>query len=146
MKTVTIYVRCRPKEPNQKCNYIEIDIENGSVAVSEEDRREFFYDRVFGPDSTQEDIFNVIGKPHVDRLFDGINGTIFAYGQTGSGKTFTITGGLGAYAQRGLIPRILSYLFSPRVSLLNCKVNVCFTQLIKLFTFWPDPRLIPGNI
>ncbi len=42
---------------------------------------------------------------------EGINATIFAYGQTGSGKTFTITGGPKRYADRGLIPRSISFLF-----------------------------------
>ena len=41
----------------------------------------------------------------------GYNGTIFAYGQTGSGKTFTITGGAERYDDRGIIPRVLTYLF-----------------------------------
>ena len=43
-------------------------------------------------------------------VLEGYNGTIFAYGQTGSGKTFTMTGGT-KYADRGIIPRTLSYLF-----------------------------------
>ena len=47
----------------------------------------------------------------VESCFDGYNGTIFAYGQTGSGKTFTITGGAERYADRGIIPRTLSYIF-----------------------------------
>ena len=33
-------------------------------------------------------------------------------GVTGSGKTFTITGGAERYADRGIIPRTLSYIFS----------------------------------
>lgn len=41
---------------------------------------------------------------------DGYNGTILAYGQTGSGKTYTITGG-EHYADRGIIPRVLSTIF-----------------------------------
>ena len=32
-------------------------------------------------------------------------------GVTGSGKTFTITGGAERYADRGVIPRALSYIF-----------------------------------
>jgi hypothetical protein len=43
---------------------------------------------------------------------NGYNATIFAYGQTGSGKTFTITGGGERYQDRGIIPRVLSYMFS----------------------------------
>ncbi len=50
----------------------------------------------------------------VDTVLEGFNGTVFAYGQTGSGKTFTITGGAERYADRGLIPRTLSYLFQAR--------------------------------
>lgn len=33
------------------------------------------------------------------------------YLQTGSGKTFTITGGAERYVDRGIIPRMLSYIF-----------------------------------
>lgn len=59
----------------------------------------------------QESVFDKIAKDVVDSCFDGYNGTIFAYGQTGSGKTFTITGGAERYADRGVIPRALSYIF-----------------------------------
>lgn len=48
----------------------------------------------------------------VDSALEGYNGTIFAYGQTGSGKTFTMTGGDERYADRGIIPRTMSYIFS----------------------------------
>ena len=48
----------------------------------------------------------------MDSCFEGINGTIFAYGQTGSGKTYTITGGAERYADRGVIPRTISYIFN----------------------------------
>jgi hypothetical protein len=35
----------------------------------------------------------------------------YTFLQTGSGKTFTITGGAEKYADRGIIPRTLSYVF-----------------------------------
>ena len=60
----------------------------------------------------QETVFDKIAKDVIDSCFEGYNGTIFAYGQTGSGKTFTITGGAERYADRGIIPRTLSYIFS----------------------------------
>lgn len=60
----------------------------------------------------QETVFEKIAKDVIDGCFEGYNGTIFAYGQTGSGKTFTITGGAERYADRGLIPRTLSHIFS----------------------------------
>ena len=54
----------------------------------------------------------ILAKDVVDSAMEGFNGTIFAYGQTGSGKTFTMTGGVGSYDDRGLIPRTLSYIFN----------------------------------
>ena len=48
----------------------------------------------------------------IESCFEGYNGTIFAYGQTGSGKTYTITGGAERYADRGVIPRTISYIFN----------------------------------
>lgn len=50
--------------------------------------------------------------------------------QTGSGKTFTITGGAERYADRGIIPRSLSYIFDyydkvkSSFSVLTCQVHV----------------------
>lgn len=60
----------------------------------------------------QERVFDVVMQDVIDSCFEGYNGTVFAYGQTGSGKTFTITGGAERYADRGIIPRSLSYIFS----------------------------------
>ena len=60
----------------------------------------------------QDNVFETVAKDVLDTCFQGYNGTIFAYGQTGSGKTFTITGGAERYADRGIIPRSLSYIFS----------------------------------
>lgn len=67
----------------------------------------FTFDRVFGPDSTQEDVFREISQL-VQSALDGYRVCIFAYGQTGSGKTHTI---MGSEADRGMIPRSVQQLF-----------------------------------
>ena len=41
----------------------------------------FTFDTVFGPDSTQMDVYNRVARPIVDNVLEGYNGTIFAYGQ-----------------------------------------------------------------
>ena len=56
-------------------------------------------------------VFDRLAADMLLGTLEGINATIFAYGQTGSGKTFTITGGPERYANRGLIPRSISFLF-----------------------------------
>jgi kinesin family protein C2/C3 len=57
-------------------------------------RKTFKLDRVFGPESTQADVYEDTA-PLVRCVLDGYNVCIFAYGQTGSGKTHTMSGGGG---------------------------------------------------
>lgn len=71
----------------------------------------FKFNHVFPANAYQDQVFNKVAVRVIDNCLSGYNGTIFAYGQTGSGKTFTVTGGAERYADRGLIPRTLSYLF-----------------------------------
>lgn len=83
----------------------------------------FTFDRAFGENATQNDVFEVVGVPITQACLQGYNGTIFAYGQTGSGKTFTMQGPdhvidmdanrLNAQEMglRGLVPRVFDYLF-----------------------------------
>lgn len=51
---------------------------------------EFTFDKIFGPDSKQTDIFDYCAKPIIDLVMDGYNATLLCYGQTSSGKTFTM--------------------------------------------------------
>ncbi|CAL8076204.1 unnamed protein product [Calicophoron daubneyi] len=51
----------------------------------------FIFDRVFGPTSTQDDIYQEVDDLIISCV-DGYNVCIMAYGQTGSGKTYTMMG------------------------------------------------------
>ena len=53
--------------------------------------KSFTFDKVWGPDQTQQSIFQDV-EPLALSVVDGFNACIFAYGQTGSGKTFTMEG------------------------------------------------------
>ena len=72
----------------------------------------FKFNGIIGPEAKQEEVFERVARGVLNQALAGVNGTIFAYGQTGSGKTFTITGGPERYADRGLIPRTISHVFS----------------------------------
>ncbi|CAE7741892.1 KIF6 [Symbiodinium sp. CCMP2592] len=83
----------------------DYDVNNQKAAHS------FQFDGVLGMQIKQQDVLDVIAKPVIEDVLQGVNGTIFAYGQTGSGKTFTITGGASNYEDRGLIPRTIRLMF-----------------------------------
>ena len=68
----------------------------------------FEYDHVFGPSSTQEQVYTEIA-PMVVSAMDGYHACIFAYGQTGAGKTYTMA---GPAHDRGVNYRTLSSLFA----------------------------------
>lgn len=71
----------------------------------------FTFDRVFSPETNQEEVFQEVGVSLVDNLLAGFNCTLFAYGQSGSGKTFTMEGPQHHGEMAGLIPRIVSAIF-----------------------------------
>ena len=54
--------------------------------------RMFEFDGVYGPEASQQDVFELSVLPLVSSVLDGYNACVFAYGQTGSGKTFTMEG------------------------------------------------------
>ncbi|KAJ2156488.1 hypothetical protein GGF46_005156 [Coemansia sp. RSA 552] len=73
----------------------------------------FTFDRVFGPDTSQPEIYNYAIHDTLEDCFNGYNGTVFCYGQTGSGKTFTMMGAdIDNQDLKGIIPRIVEGLFA----------------------------------
>eukprot|EP00963_Diacronema_lutheri_P007211 scaffold631_cov318-Pavlova_lutheri.AAC.1 len=119
---VRVYLRMRPlphrdtkpsraeMEEKKAVFHVARSLQAGYVNHQKE-RHEFAFDGVLGAEATQQDVFQCVAKPVVQRSLEGFNGTVFAYGQTGSGKTFTITGGPERYEDRGIIPRAVSMVF-----------------------------------
>jgi DNA repair exonuclease SbcCD ATPase subunit len=113
---VKVFVRVRPSNKREEKSTSCIFVRDQSVIMDAKPPKVFTYDYVADENSTQEAIFEQVGKPIADSCITGYHGTIFAYGQTGSGKTFTIQGALTDKGEeiheiRGLIPRVLEYIF-----------------------------------
>lgn len=88
---------------------LELQVSRSKLSNAK-DTHAFSFNRIFPESASQQDLFEHVAKPVIDSCLDGYNGTVFAYGQTGSGKTFTMSGG-DDWKQRGVIPRVLSYVF-----------------------------------
>jgi hypothetical protein len=113
---ITVAVRMRPSVDNQqqpsdliKCqpkkNIVTV-IDKNNIEVDKRHR----FDFVFGPDSTQSEVYHTVAAPLIEEIPFGINACIIAYGQTGAGKTFTLTGQSGERA--GILPRAIQNLFT----------------------------------
>ncbi|CAI2171384.1 16289_t:CDS:2 [Funneliformis geosporum] len=85
------------------------------VVVQGDKKRSYTFDHVFGPETTQKEIYDKAIMNLVDKFLEGNNVTLLAYGHTSSGKTYTIgTADNSSLTQevKGMIPRSITTLFS----------------------------------
>lgn len=132
---IKVIVRVRPITPREAVDGSSVPLCEGKTRISVADRQ-YTFDRVFDQLSTQEQIFETVGKPIVDACLNGAHGSIFAYGQTGSGKTYTMVGN-ESLETRGVIPRVLEYLFN-RIAekenareIFDCSIACSFLEIYK---------------
>ena len=92
LRNVEVRVRVRPGS-KKSC------VRTHSTKELSVDDKRWAFDRVYGPKSSQEDVYEEAVKPLVEATLDGYNSTVFAYGQTGSGKTFTMRAIFAAAAE-----------------------------------------------
>ncbi|CAO3594903.1 unnamed protein product [Absidia cylindrospora] len=115
---------------------IDINDEGTQVGLKGESNANFAFDKVFGMDTPQKDVFDYSIKSIVDDVTAGYNGTVFAYGQTGSGKTFTMMGAdIGDEKTRGIIPRIIGQIFE---SIMQAPSNVEFTVKVSYMEIYME--------
>jgi kinesin family protein 6/9 len=136
---VGVIVRIRPVDSHETPNIellpainnnynLEIKCAKGPK-ISKIDR--FCFSNVLDQHATQANVFCSTTKI-LNSFINGCNGTIFCYGQTGAGKTYTINGG-DQYNTRGLLPRILEYIFQKNTNEKDAKdgfgVEVAYLEL-----------------
>ncbi|XP_050333178.1 kinesin-like protein Klp61F [Bactrocera neohumeralis] len=125
-QNIQVYVRVRPLNARERCirsaEVIETVSHREIVArhtIESKLTKKFTFDRVFGTDSRQADVYSTVVAPLIEEVLSGYNCTVFAYGQTGTGKTHTMVGTECAELKSsweddsdiGIIPRALSHLF-----------------------------------
>ncbi|KAM9803945.1 kinesin-like protein KIF20B [Neosynchiropus ocellatus] len=69
----------------------------------------FQFSQVYGPDTTQRQLFQGTVRDLVKDVLDGGHSLLFTYGVTNAGKTYTF---LGPDADAGILPRSLQVIFS----------------------------------
>jgi len=84
-------------------------VDDTRLVEDADDGAAYQFDRVFGPDAQQLELYEHTARPVVRAVMSGLNGTVFAYGQTGAGKTYTMQGSRSA---PGIIPRALAEVFA----------------------------------
>lgn len=109
---IKVITRFRPEANKVPSNVIDFQSETSISYNLNETQALFTFDRIFGPEATQQEVFDYSVNETVSDVFQGYNGTILAYGQTGSGKTYTMMGDIEDEKQRGLIPRIAESIFT----------------------------------
>lgn len=144
---IQVFVRCRPPNAMEKRNgfvrAVEVVPEKKEILVNDRVipertlRKSFTFDKVFGPDAKQIDVYRAVMEPTMAEVMMGYNCTVFAYGQTGTGKTFTMEGdrsnvnlGWADDPLAGIIPRTLQQLFEELQSQdLEFTIKVSFLEL-----------------
>ncbi|KAM7532789.1 hypothetical protein Aperf_G00000129441 [Anoplocephala perfoliata] len=120
-ESVRVIVRCRPMnkkeaESGHEC-CVCVDESNSNLEIkslrdgSPGGSSIYTFDAVYGPSSTQKQLYEKSFFDVVQSVLLGFNGTIFAYGQTGTGKTFTIQGEKDDPELRGLMPNSVYHIF-----------------------------------
>uniref|UniRef100_A0A4W5KX90 Kinesin-like protein n=1 Tax=Hucho hucho TaxID=62062 RepID=A0A4W5KX90_9TELE len=110
--TIKVMCRFRPLNSSEVARgdkYIPKFTGEDQVSIS---GKPFMFDRVFGSNTTQEQMYKASAQKIVKDVLEGYNGTIFAFGQTSSGKTHTMEGSLHDPDGMGIIPRIVQDIFN----------------------------------
>lgn len=100
--SISVGVRIKPSSGKQDPWFVD------NNTLIHQEFGEFNFDHIFSPEMNNQQVYERIASPMIDKLFEGFNCTIFAYGMTGSGKTFTMSGSdLGP----GIIPMCVDSIF-----------------------------------
>ncbi|XP_017861740.1 PREDICTED: kinesin-like protein Klp61F [Drosophila arizonae] len=144
-QNIQVYVRVRPLNSRERCirSAEVVDVMPPREIITRHTldsklTKKFTFDRTFGPESRQCDVYSTVVAPLIEEVLAGYNCTVFAYGQTGTGKTHTMVGNECAElrstweddSEIGIIPRALSHLFDElRMTELEFTMRISYLEL-----------------
>ncbi|EFC50379.1 kinesin [Naegleria gruberi] len=132
---IKVFARCRPViEEEKKGNDCKscVEIKGNEIKVSRPNHqpKTFSFDGIFGPDSTQEQVFKTVSLDAIEDVFNGYHSTIFVYGQTGTGKTHTLSNIDDSQPEEhGLVPRCVQEIYRRIDSDINNEYRVRMNYL-----------------
>ncbi|TKR93638.1 hypothetical protein L596_008052 [Steinernema carpocapsae] len=119
--TIKVIARLRPVDGESVC---EVDkSENGKKLVVVRNNQ-FSFSEVLEESSTQEEVYEIVGRPLLNSFLEGYNVCLMVYGHTNSGKTYSIS---GDFQHPGVIPRFCQDLWTDVDS--NGSVSVSFYEI-----------------
>jgi hypothetical protein len=93
---------------------------------TKKEERYYTFDKVFGPDSSQEEIFQFSTVPLLQKFIEGEDVMIFAYGMTNAGKTYTIQGNS---TNEGVFPRLMNHIFEVMPTMKGPRLNISMLEI-----------------
>lgn len=138
----TVYVRVKPTEEFAE-DFVKIGEDGQSVTIKSltKPKRSFLKHQISSysfqfasilQNADQQSMFNLTTKPAIDNAINGVSSCILCNGGPGSGKTHTLNGPQNNYAERGLIPRAIAYIFQRLATQpeLGITVRCSFTEFL----------------
>eukprot|EP01063_Lacrimia_lanifica_P002796 TRINITY_DN11505_c0_g1_i1.p1 TRINITY_DN11505_c0_g1~~TRINITY_DN11505_c0_g1_i1.p1 ORF type:complete len:971 (+),score=168.94 TRINITY_DN11505_c0_g1_i1:92-3004(+) len=135
---VRVFVRARPLLPHEAgdgdhMRALRILEDGKSVYIKDRfvDEKILTFNRVFGPDAHQQEVFEDVGVPACTAALSGLFGSVVTYGQTGTGKTYTAFN--TEPGSEGLMVRCVQHVFDAiqRDARHSYTVYVQYLQLYK---------------
>lgn len=132
---VQVFCRIRPLnkiEENNQSQFIPKFQGEDTITIA---GKVYVFDKVFKPNTTQEQLYMGAAYHIVQDVLSGYNGTVFAYGQTSSGKTHTMEGVFGDPDLQGVIPRIVQDVFT---HIFSMDENLEFTIKVSYYEIYNE--------
>ncbi|NXE28066.1 KI18B protein, partial [Ardeotis kori] len=141
--TVAVMVRVRPSTPcereratqpvlhvlDERILILEPSVPPACRPKNQGKELKFIFDRVFGEEATQEEVFQHTTCEMLDSVLNGYNCSVFAYGATGAGKTYTM---LGSEKSPGIMYLTMAELYKrieARKEEKSCEVLVSYQEV-----------------